>query len=198
MSWRLNRSWPFSRKAVCPHSSLAAGVGLAAVQLAGLLADHGDPDGAVQDLQAQADAGDTFAASRLGQTAGRPRRLDEAIQILQAQAEAGYPSAAMQLTPLLAQRGDLKKLRALADTGDQHAAQSLAWLLADQRDLEGLRARADGLPPSGWAGCWPNTATWTDCSPGPTPATRPPPSRWPNCWPCRAGAEKRSGCAGSA
>ena len=49
----------------------------------------------------------------------------------------------MRLAELLADRGDLGRLRGRADAGDRAAAVRLAELLADRGDLGGLRARAD-------------------------------------------------------
>ena len=49
---------------------------------------------------------------------------------LHALAEAGDEYAAMRLTELLAQRGDLERLRALAEAGDEYAAMRLAELAA--------------------------------------------------------------------
>ena len=45
---------------------------------------------------------------------------------------------------------------------------------------------ATGSPPRGWLTCWPSAATWTNCAPGPTPATGSPPCGWLTCWPSAA------------
>ena len=72
-----------------------------------------------------------------------------------------------------------------ADAGDRYAASRLAELLAERGDLDGAesaarrgRRRRPGRRRGGWPSCWPSAATWTDCAPGPTPATRLPPSSW--------------------
>jgi hypothetical protein len=44
---------------------------------------------------------------------------------------------------LLAERGDLDRLRARADAGDSAAARRLAGLLAEREDLDGLRDQVD-------------------------------------------------------
>ena len=66
-----------------------------------------------------------------------------AIPLYRLAADAGDENAALQLTNLLAQRGDMDGLRARADAGDWHAAHQLADLLAGRGDIDGLRARAD-------------------------------------------------------
>jgi hypothetical protein len=48
-----------------------------------------------------------------------------------------------RLANLLAERGDLDKLRARAETGDQYAAEKLADQLAERGDLDELTARAN-------------------------------------------------------
>jgi hypothetical protein len=50
--------------------------------------------------------------------------------------------AAWRLAGLLAERGDLEKLRSRADAGDQPAAWHLADLLVKRGDPDGLRTRA--------------------------------------------------------
>ena len=149
----------------------------AAVQLADLLAERGDFDGAVEvlrapadadagdpsaavqladllaergdldGLRARADAGDPHAAGRLAGLLAERGDFDGAVEVLRAPADAGDPSAAVQLADLLAERGDLDGLRARADAGDEDAAVQLADLLAERGDLDGLRARADAGDP---------------------------------------------------
>ena len=111
----------------------------AASQLAALLAQRGDLDGAEQILRARADAGDWRAASQLVELLAQRGDLDG----LRARADAGDEAAASNLAWQLAQRGDLKQLRARADNGNGGAAWRLAALLAQRGDLDGLRARAD-------------------------------------------------------
>ena len=113
--------------------------GRAARRLAGLLAERGDLDGAIQILRARADAGDGYAAERLAGLLAERGDLDG----LRARADAGDRAAAERLADLLAERGDLDGLRARADAGDRAAAERLADLLAERGDLDGLRARAD-------------------------------------------------------
>jgi hypothetical protein len=99
--------------------------------------------GDLDELRARADTGDEHAA---GQLAGRGD-LDEAVQILRARADAGDWNAADRLADLLADRGDLDELRARADTGDWSGADRLARLLEDRGDLDEavqiLRTMAD-------------------------------------------------------
>jgi thioredoxin-like negative regulator of GroEL len=105
-------------------------------KLAGLLAERGDLDGAVQILRPLADVGDGFAAGQLaGLLAGRGD-LDGAVQILRPLADVGDPGAAGQLAGLLAELGDLDELRARADAGDVGAAGQLAGLLAERGNLD--------------------------------------------------------------
>jgi TIR domain len=66
-----------------------------------------------------------------------------AIPLYRHAANAGDENAALQLTNLLARRGDLDGLRARADAGDGDAAHRLADQLARRGDIDGLRARAD-------------------------------------------------------
>ena len=58
---------------------------------------------------------------------------------MRTRADAGDRDVAVELTELLAQRGDLDGLRAWADAGDNE----VAMLLAERGDLDELRARAD-------------------------------------------------------
>ena len=80
---------------------------LAAMELAGLLAQRGDAD----ELRARADAGDMFAAAPLAWLLRERGDLDQ----LRARADAGDGHAAAQLADLLRERGDLDQLRARAD-----------------------------------------------------------------------------------
>ena len=112
------------------------------LQLAELLAERGDLDGAEQILRARADAGDWDAALRLAELLAERGDLDGPAD-LRARADAGDEYAAARLAELLAERGDLDGLRARADAGDEDAAWRLAGLLAERGDLDGLRARAD-------------------------------------------------------
>jgi hypothetical protein len=116
-----------------------AGHGLAASELAKLLAKRGDLDG----LRARADTGDEYAASELAKLLAKRGDLDG----LRALADSGHGMAALQLAALLSDRGDLGEakqiLRARADAGDVTAA----ILLAERGDLGEVeqipRARAD-------------------------------------------------------
>ena len=124
-----------------------AGDGLAAGQLAELLAMRGDLDGATQILRVRADAGDKAAASRLAMMLADHGDLEE----LRARAGAGDRDATRHLAGALAGRGDLDEaaqiLRTRADAGDGEASWRLADLLARRGDLDGatqiLRTRAD-------------------------------------------------------
>jgi len=88
---------------------------IASRDLAGLLARHGDPDGAAQILRAWADAGDRAAAVRLIDLLAERGDLDA----LRDRADAGDREAAWRLARLLEQRGDLEALRARTDAGDE-------------------------------------------------------------------------------
>ena len=139
----------------------------AAGRLAGLLAERGDLDGAVQILRARADAGDgqppggwpscwpsaaTWTGCAPGPTpaTGMPPMRWPGCWPSAATWTGCAPGptpatghAAGRLAGLLAERGDLDGLRARADAGDGDAAVRLAGLLAERGDLDGLRARAD-------------------------------------------------------
>ena len=153
-------------------------------QLAELLAERGDLDGAARPGRRRR----RVRRPAAGRPAGRARRPGRAE--LRARADAGDGYAARRLAELLAERGDLDGLRARADAGDGHAAGQLAELLAERGDLDRAarpgRRRRPGTPPCGWPSCWPSAATWTGCAPGPTPATGMPPRGWPSCWPSAA------------
>jgi hypothetical protein len=84
----------------------------AASRLAGLLAQRGDLDGAVQVLRALAETGDGYVGCRLADLLVQRGDLTEAVRILRARAEAGDQEAARRLVDLLVQRGDLDRLRA--------------------------------------------------------------------------------------
>ena len=118
----------------------------AARRLVELLARRGDLDGATLVLRARIDAGD-YAARWLAARLTERGDLDKATLILRAGADAGDLVAAIELTGLLARRGDLAGLRARADAGDHYAARRLAGLLARRGDLAGatqtLRSLAD-------------------------------------------------------
>ena len=120
-----------------------AGVWNAASDLADLLVDRGDLDGARQILGAAADAGNDLAAAHL---AGLLEERGD-LEGLRARDNAGDGHAAAQLAEVLAERGDLdgadEVARAAADSGDEYAAAHLAEVLAALGDLEGLRARAN-------------------------------------------------------
>jgi len=145
-------------------------------RLARLLKRLGDLDG----LRAWADAGERTAGMRLAELLKERGDLDG----LRAWADAGDPYAAGGLAGLLEERGDLdgaaQVLRTWADAGDRHAAVQLARLLEKHGDLDGA-AQVTGTPTSGWPSCLRNSATWTSCAAGPTPATGTPRSSWHGC-----------------
>ncbi|MFC6023702.1 tetratricopeptide repeat protein, partial [Plantactinospora solaniradicis] len=120
--------------------------GYAARQLAGLLRERGDLDGAVAVLRRLADAGDSYAAWHLAELLRKRGDLDGAVAVLRRLADAGDSYAARQLARLLRERGDLDEavavLRRLADAGNTHAARQLAGLLRERGDLNELRRRA--------------------------------------------------------
>jgi hypothetical protein len=109
----------------------------AARNLAELLAKRRDLD----ELRTRADADDAYAARKLADLLAENGNMDEATQLLHARVDD--EDAVFLLACLLAERGDLKKLRALADDGDEDAARNLAELLAKNGDLEELRTRAN-------------------------------------------------------
>jgi thioredoxin-like negative regulator of GroEL len=125
------------------HHAADAGDGYAAGQLARLLADRGDLDGAAEVLRARADTGDGYAAVDLARLLADRGDLDGAAEVLRAWADAGDEDAANQLAALLAERGDLDELHARADAGDRDAAYRLVELLAERGDVDELRTRAD-------------------------------------------------------
>ena len=125
------------------HHAADAGDRDAATRLAGLLAERGDLDGAIQVLGTLADAGDRDAASRLADLLAERGDLDGAIQVLGTLADAGDQDAATRLVRLLAKRGDLDELRTRADAGDTAAATHLLMLLAQRGDADELRTLAD-------------------------------------------------------
>ena len=86
---------------------------------------------------------DPADAARLADSAERRLLYRYAIPLYRHAADAGDGHAASRLAELLAERGDLDKLRARADAGDRLAAWQLAGLLAERGDLDELRARAD-------------------------------------------------------
>ena len=120
-----------------------AGDEVAAVRLAGLLAERGDLDEAAQILRAPADAGDEIAAVRLAGLLAERGDLDG----LRAPADAGDEIAAVRLAGLLAERGDLDEAARSCAPRPTRATRTppvrLAELLAERGDLDGLRARAD-------------------------------------------------------
>ncbi|MGO9195183.1 MAG: tetratricopeptide repeat protein [Streptosporangiaceae bacterium] len=85
--------------------------------------------------------------ARLADSARNRLLYRYAIPLYRQAADAGDDSAALWLTLLLAQRGDLDGLRTRADAGDGVAALHLADLLAERGDLDQaeqiLRAQAD-------------------------------------------------------
>jgi len=105
----------------------------------------------LEELAAQADAGDDSAAMRLAETLANRDGLQGAsaqadagdIDGLAGRADAGEAPAAITLARLLANRGDVGQLCARADAGDGYAALVLAGMLANRGDLKQLRARAD-------------------------------------------------------
>ena len=127
--------WPSAATWTELRARADAGDEDAAWQLAELLAERGDLDGAEQILRARADAGDGHAAWRLAELLAERGDLDEAVQSAR-RADAGDRHAAEQLAELLAERGDLDELRARADAGDGDAAMRLAELLAERGDLD--------------------------------------------------------------
>jgi hypothetical protein len=128
------------------------GDGDAAWRLAGLLDRRGDQDGAEQALRISADAGDTRATWELSGLLAERGDLEGAAQVMRASidAESGLDAAlgidnaaAEHLGRLLAEHGDLDRLRTLADGRHWHVAERLADLLAERGDLDELRAWAD-------------------------------------------------------
>ena len=130
------------------RQAAAAGDSIAAGQLAELLEERGDLDGAEQVLRAHADASDESTARRLAEFLARQGDLAK----LRARADTGDEWAIGQLVELLEKRGDLdgveQVLRARADAGDELVAGRLAELLEERGDLDGaeqvLRVLADG------------------------------------------------------
>ncbi|MGH3427072.1 MAG: TIR domain-containing protein [Mycobacteriales bacterium] len=147
------------------------GDGKAASQLAYLLEERGDVDGAVGVLQAPARAGDDEAAFHLTNVLQKQGDVDGVIAVLRLRLAAGDreagdqladlleergdldgveqvlracggPQAASRLAELLEQRSDIEGLRGLADAGNGFASARLAKLLADEGDIGGLRAQA--------------------------------------------------------
>jgi hypothetical protein len=137
------------------HHAADAGDEAAAWELADLLCERGDLDGAAQILRAEADGLFAWsAASWLADLLADRGDLDG----LRARADAGDGAAAKRLVGLLYERGDLDGLRARADAGDQEAASRLADLLCDQlieqgRGEEAERLRRFGLNPDGSIAC---------------------------------------------
>ena len=118
--------WPSAATWTGPHSLRAradAGDGYAASQLARLLAERGDLDGAAVARPGRRRRRGRRRAA--GRAAGRARRPGRGRR-LRARADAGDGSPLRQLAGLLAERGDLdgaaQILRALADAGDVLAA----------------------------------------------------------------------------
>ena len=115
-----------------------AGDGAAATELAGLLANRGEQDEAVQILRARADAGDKEAAQLL---VGMLVVLGDREK-LRDWADTGDEFAVVVLAGMLRAQGDVEELRARADAGDGAAASQLLGLLTDRGDLDELGARA--------------------------------------------------------
>jgi len=90
---------------------------------------------------------DPADSARLAGSAENRLLYRYAIPLCRTAANAGDRFAVVQLSVLLARRGDLdgaeQLLRPPADAGDGLAANQLAELLAERGDLDGLRARAD-------------------------------------------------------
>jgi thioredoxin-like negative regulator of GroEL len=83
------------------------------LRLAGLLAQRGDLDGAVQLLRAPADAGDGRAAWRLAELLAQRGDLDG----LRARTDAGDEDAARQLSDQLINQGRAEKAERLRRFG---------------------------------------------------------------------------------
>ncbi|WP_285559239.1 hypothetical protein, partial [Actinoplanes regularis] len=97
-----------------------------------LLQDHLADTLHTQHLQAQADAGDGYAAQRLAGLLAEHGRVEE----LRLRADAGDGYAAERLAGLLAEHGRVEELRLRADAGDGYAAERLAGLLAEHGRFE--------------------------------------------------------------
>lgn len=116
------------------HRAANLGDGTAGRQLARLLTECGDLDGAIQVLRTRTDAEDN-SAEWLADLLAKRGDLDEAIRILCARADTGDEDSDDQLAGLLAKHGKLDALRARAGTGNRYASERLARLLADNGDL---------------------------------------------------------------
>ena len=155
-------------------------------QLAELLAERGDLDGAARPGRRRRPRRPPAA----GRAAGRARRPGRSCAPGPTPATGTPPISWPSCWPSAA---TWTELRARADAGDEHAARRLAELLAERGDLDGaavLRARADAgdeYAASRLAdAAGPARRPGPSCAPGPTPATRAPPSSWPGCWPAAA------------
>ena len=129
-----------------------AGDGDAAWNLAVMLDKRGDQYGAEQALRISADAGDGRAVWELFGLLAERGDLEGVVQVMRARIDAGNGDpielsidspAAERLARLLAEQGDLDRLRALADGRHWEAAKRLAGLLAERGDLDELRAWAN-------------------------------------------------------
>ena len=140
------------------------GVPDTARQLAHVLGDRGDADGArrvlrdagrdrpqrvtsihdeltvdLGELRSRADEGDGVAASRLASALIRRGDIDK----LWARANRGDNSAASTLAEAFVNRGEIDELRVLADAGHRTAAEKLAEVLVFRGRVDELTIRAD-------------------------------------------------------
>ncbi|WP_326943206.1 hypothetical protein OG439_24460 [Amycolatopsis sp. NBC_01307] len=140
------------------------GVSDAARQLAHVLGDRGDADGAwrvlreagqdrhwrvasihdelvvdLEELRSRADEGDGVAAARLASALIRRGDIDQ----LWARANLGDDSAASKLAEAFVNRDEIDELRILADAGHHRAAEKLAEVLVCRGRIDELTIRAD-------------------------------------------------------
>ncbi|KWX05859.1 hypothetical protein TH66_00550 [Carbonactinospora thermoautotrophica] len=130
-----------------------AGNGDAAFRLAGLLAEAGRIDEAIERFTRLAEAGNPHAASRLADLLAGVGRTEEAIERLTPLAEAGSGDAAYFLADLLAGVGRteeaIERLTPRVEAGDPIAASCLADLLAEAGRIDEAIERFTRLAEAG-------------------------------------------------